>query len=507
MAEGNTVTESGEQFRALHKPSAIDRSSAQEILKIQQSELFSEKSPLEFLGEGGAGITGAVVFAQYSPQTPESTPPALGQWIQEMPHYEQAYPYTPGKYVEQPESDDYLAIKVANPKSLGLDPAHMLAGERRIMMETNSLFSPSDKNRPPRILGYGTIKGALSEPRPYLLVEYVPGNFVRLDTLLQQNGGRLSLEQGVSMALGLSEILTKMHAGGLVHIDLNDTKPDNVFFDPNSGQVRLIDYGNSRDLRDKLSNDAHPGIDREGLAQLLFYSITGEQLVKPGSYPKKLNAKLDTLPYEVREVIKKATSFEYGIKEAEGTKIMEQDLSNALRYLPFDLSDIPMPTKSENSQPKVEQNKFQLREGMQTVTLDQNGKVDNSWTIKTITPQTAILTKGVNGQIATREVSLRELAMLEEKQLELVIQEMSIDSVSDTTKLFQVIDEREGIDLPDGSKIDPATLKSTISRVILENVNSLTFNPDRIEDLGLIPKISGLRGKIRQFILEARTKP
>ena len=69
--------------------------------------------------------------------------------------------------------------------------------------------------------------------------------------------GRLDLEQVVHIVGQLAEGLTASHAEGIIHRDL---KPDNIIFDPDTGTVKLLDFGIARDAQ----QDAADRLTRTG---------------------------------------------------------------------------------------------------------------------------------------------------------------------------------------------------------------------------------------------------
>jgi serine/threonine protein kinase len=87
--------------------------------------------------------------------------------------------------------------------------------------------------------------GLLDDGRPWIAMELVTGESLALKLDRQH---RLSSEDVVSLVLHLADVLTTVHARGVVHRDL---KPDNILFaEPGSAYpLRVIDWGVAREGR------------------------------------------------------------------------------------------------------------------------------------------------------------------------------------------------------------------------------------------------------------------
>src|SRR3954452_25406519 len=85
----------------------------------------------------------------------------------------------------------------------------------------------------------------VSEQKPYLVMEYVPGATLR--ELLNERG-RLSPAEALSVLVTVLEGLAVAHAAGLVH---RDVKPENVLIGQgdSAGAVKVVDFGVARALR------------------------------------------------------------------------------------------------------------------------------------------------------------------------------------------------------------------------------------------------------------------
>lgn len=76
----------------------------------------------------------------------------------------------------------------------------------------------------------------------YLVMELVEG--VPLDHLLAARGGRLGIEEALSLTRQAGEALTVVHSAGLLH---RDVKPANLIRRPD-GSVVLVDFGSAREF-------------------------------------------------------------------------------------------------------------------------------------------------------------------------------------------------------------------------------------------------------------------
>jgi tRNA A-37 threonylcarbamoyl transferase component Bud32/tetratricopeptide (TPR) repeat protein len=79
-------------------------------------------------------------------------------------------------------------------------------------------------------------------PLPYLVLEKLAGQTLR-ERL--QTRGRLSVDDGVAVLIGIATALAEAHAAGIIHRDL---KPENVFLveratDASIGTVKVLDFG------------------------------------------------------------------------------------------------------------------------------------------------------------------------------------------------------------------------------------------------------------------------
>ena len=104
----------------------------------------------------------------------------------------------------------------------------------------------------------------------YFVMEYVEGN--SLAAYLDEKGGRLSLEETISLLSPIMDALDVLHHAGILHRDI---APDNIYL-TKSGQVKLLDFGAAKN---ELSQHTHSSaaILKPGYAPLEQYSVTGNQ--------------------------------------------------------------------------------------------------------------------------------------------------------------------------------------------------------------------------------------
>ena len=79
-------------------------------------------------------------------------------------------------------------------------------------------------------------------PAAYIAMRYLPGNSLR--ERIAEGGGKISSEQALRVAQGISAGLLCLHEHGVVHRDL---KPANVYL-PSAGGVVILDFGLARML-------------------------------------------------------------------------------------------------------------------------------------------------------------------------------------------------------------------------------------------------------------------
>ncbi|MBX3222524.1 MAG: serine/threonine protein kinase [Labilithrix sp.] len=98
--------------------------------------------------------------------------------------------------------------------------------------------------------------GALDDGAPYMVMEYLDGR--DLARVLKEDGP-LPVEEAVDCMLQVCEALRQAHAAGIVHRDL---KPANLFLtrrdDDDAVHVKVVDFGISKILDRKLTDDGNP---------------------------------------------------------------------------------------------------------------------------------------------------------------------------------------------------------------------------------------------------------
>ncbi len=77
--------------------------------------------------------------------------------------------------------------------------------------------------------------------------------------------GQLSLDSFLSLAIKISDALAQVHARGIMHKDIN---PSNIVFNPESGEVKLIDFGISTALSREQQNGTTPPLLEGTLAYI-----------------------------------------------------------------------------------------------------------------------------------------------------------------------------------------------------------------------------------------------
>ncbi len=89
--------------------------------------------------------------------------------------------------------------------------------------------------------------------RPVLVLEDFGGT-----SLAQlQLAGKIELEQFLQMAISIVESLKQIHAANIIHKDIN---PSNIVFNPNTRQVKIIDFGISTVLSRETQSFKNPNV-------------------------------------------------------------------------------------------------------------------------------------------------------------------------------------------------------------------------------------------------------
>ncbi|MFA6972973.1 MAG: AAA family ATPase, partial [Gallionella sp.] len=76
---------------------------------------------------------------------------------------------------------------------------------------------------------------------------------ITLRMLIAQN--TLSIEDKLRIALRISEILGYIHSDGIIHKDIN---PNNILINPQTSEIRIIDFGNAAQLAHEDQHLIHP---------------------------------------------------------------------------------------------------------------------------------------------------------------------------------------------------------------------------------------------------------
>ncbi|QSQ12137.1 serine/threonine-protein kinase [Myxococcus landrumensis] len=135
-----------------------------------------------------------------------------------------------------------------------------------------------------KVLALGDVPG---DGAPFLVLEWLPRS---LHDLLEERGGRLSLEDSVRVLGQLARVLLYLHERGVIH---RDVKPENVLVaHPDAGalEVRLTDLGLARRVLEAGApvTDLHVSTARDALLG------TGEYMApEQWASPKGVDAKVD----------------------------------------------------------------------------------------------------------------------------------------------------------------------------------------------------------------------
>ncbi|WP_407667064.1 serine/threonine-protein kinase [Myxococcus guangdongensis] len=135
-----------------------------------------------------------------------------------------------------------------------------------------------------KALAFGVLT---DEGLPFLVLEWLPTS---LHALLRQQGGRLSLGDGLQVLRQLANVFCFLHGRGVIHRDL---KPENVLLAnalPGALEVRLADLGLARLVPEE--GAPHPPLPVSTARGALFG--TGEYMApEQWGTPKGVDAKVD----------------------------------------------------------------------------------------------------------------------------------------------------------------------------------------------------------------------
>ncbi len=244
--------------------------------RTEAPTLLGQRDPFDHLGSlagpsitGRPTVTGNAEHVIYHPVN--FYPHGLGRTESE------SLPSNPGRWVSEPQAESHLALKIAHPSPRAQG---QLTKEGGLLLRLNSLFDVNDHFRPVRLLGYGLTRGKMGEglKGPYLILEYIGGQFIPVGDYLTRRKTLSELE-ALELTSAIAKILVKVHKEGIVHGDLEGFQGDslnNIFWNADTKQVRIIDWANSSDLEGKFARGSSYGFDRSALGKLLFRAITGE---------------------------------------------------------------------------------------------------------------------------------------------------------------------------------------------------------------------------------------
>ena len=127
----------------------------------------------------------------------------------------------------------------------------------------------------------------------FLVMELVDGE--SLEALRMRLGGTVPVDEVMSLAANVLEIVVAAHARGIVHRDL---KPENIFV-TREGQVKVLDFG--IDAPRQGSGGVDGRADLQSLGATFFLLLTGEA---PGA--SSLQSLAPWLPVRIVDVIERA---------------------------------------------------------------------------------------------------------------------------------------------------------------------------------------------------------
>lgn len=213
-------------------------------------------------------------------------PVHLGQWLGEDSVVDddgliQNFPPAPGQWVQEPRPGPVRIMQGWVTEEGKRHYEHVdiksLSILRAVLISGNRLFGQDDAARPPRIYGYGIANSEeYSYQRPYLVIESLDPNFMKLDQYLEDRGGRLPENEAVEITLKLCKALVKFHAFGVRHGGIFETYAlKNLSWNPQTKQLRIEGWDYEKTFPRHFDGVAVAG-EIHSMGALLFRLTTGK---------------------------------------------------------------------------------------------------------------------------------------------------------------------------------------------------------------------------------------
>ncbi len=472
--------------------------------KTESSGLFGDAGSFKNPRFVGTGITADTFIATFQSDSKTAVPVGLGEGRNLSPIVAELFPPTPGLWIEQPRQGELVAIKISHGST---QQNGVLNSERGILTRVNSLFSNADSARPVRLLGYGVDQNQAS----YHVLEAISGNFKLLENYILQKG-KLDHLDVLEIASGVGGILAKLHTDGITHMDMSsEAIGQNVFFDPNTRQIRVIDFGNARYtkfLAEGLGSPISYSYDREGLINFIYQQYTGERLESKKLYERTQKGKdWENVPRSIQKLLEK-----YLWDKDVGLSADNAKKPQITQALAGDLRDLLVQEKpaaavaAVSAVPVVEaQSLVAVRSALHEQAIGDyafsrgdmvwversDRRKDDGWVITGFNPQTgdAIVLKNENGMDKQREISRADLNRLNQ-----LPKPNQPDVVSSHTlaQFYQAIDTAE---LPQG-----------FDRRAIKDMVTIILDQGDLRLIETIPDVLGLQEKIINFLHAERIK-
>lgn len=287
-----------------------------------RSLFTKEADPFVDFGVLGLGVTAEVRGVMYMPE--KFYPKGLGLWVDQRWDIARDFPPQSKQWAgREPKQGELLALVLPRQNT----PAQRgeLSAQRAVLLQLNNIFPEQSAARPVRLFGYGVTENN----EPYLIEEAFVGDFKRLDGM-----GKLQERQALEIALKLAIILQRAHIETeIIYNDIEGGNLDNVFWDPKTRSLRLIDWANAvfNKVSLGLRGASSFGHDRAGLASVLLSLITGKTF-SPGQIQegKVSNQNWNMMSEPTRRFIQKAcylTKEYYDPHNPQDSRKMCEDLS------------------------------------------------------------------------------------------------------------------------------------------------------------------------------------